>query len=107
MLPKLRIATCAQLPEPDADAVPLSEALHRASVEHELLAWDDPAVDWSSPGPTLIRSTWNYAVVGAELFGAWLERVAAAGPVWNPAPVAKANLHKRYLVELEARGVPV
>jgi hypothetical protein len=104
---RLRIATCATLPEPDIDEVPLAEALARAGVAYDVLAWDDPAVDWSAPAPTLIRSTWNYAVAGAERFSAWLDVAAAAGPLWNPAPIAKANLHKRYLVELAARGVPV
>jgi glutathione synthase/RimK-type ligase-like ATP-grasp enzyme len=33
--------------------------------------------------------------------------VARAAPLWNPPDVVAANTHKRYLVELAARGVPV
>src|SRR5262249_12830814 len=63
-------------------------------------------VDWDAPIPTILRSTWNYAL-HPEAFAAWIDRVARAAPLWNPREVVHANLHKRYLVELAARGVPV
>jgi glutathione synthase/RimK-type ligase-like ATP-grasp enzyme len=103
---KLRIATCRVLPELDADAAPLAAALTRAGIPHELLAWDDPAAAWDEPGATLLRSTWNY-VHDLPAFLAWLDRVAAAGPVWNPPAIIRGNVHKRYLLELARRGVPV
>ncbi len=102
----IRIATCATLPEPDPDQGPLSDALRRAGVAFEILAWDDPAVDWTAPHPTVIRTTWNYAQDVAA-FLAWVDRVAAAGPLFNPQSVIADNLHKRYLLALAARGVPV
>ncbi len=101
----LRIATCQTLPEPDADEVPLAAALAAAGVEARLAAWDDPAEDWSAPIPTLLRSTWNYALAAPE-FLRWVERVAAVAPLWNPAHVVRGNVHKRYLLDLAARGVP-
>lgn len=103
---KIRIATCKELPEFDADAAPLAAALTRAGVEHELLAWDDPDVAWDEPGPTIIRSTWNY-VEDVVAFLAWLDRVAAVGVVLNPPSIVRRNIHKRYLLELANRGVPV
>lgn len=103
---RLRIATCLTLPEVDVDATPLADALVRAGVAFDVLAWDDPAVDWSAPGPTLIRSTWNYAL-DVQRYLAWIDRVAAAGPLVNPREVVRDNLHKRYLLALEARGVPI
>lgn len=103
---KLRVATCNVLPEFDADAAPLAAALTRAGFEHELLAWDDPDAAWDEPGPTILRSTWNY-VQQLAAFLAWLDRVAAAGPVWNPPAVVRGNVRKRYLLELAGRGVPV
>jgi len=103
---KLRIATCRVLPEVDVDAAPLAAALAAAGIDATLVAWDDPAADWTRPIPTVIRSTWNYARdVGAYL--AWIERVAAVAPLLNPADVVRTNVHKRYLLELAARGVPV
>lgn len=103
---KLRVATCRALPEPDPDAAPLAEALAAADFDATWLAWDDPAADWDAPIPTLLRSTWNYSLhPGAFL--AWLARAAAAAPLVNPLAVCRANVRKRYLLELAARGVPI
>jgi glutathione synthase/RimK-type ligase-like ATP-grasp enzyme len=102
---RLRIATCMTLPEPDADAAPLAAALAAAGFDAELLAWDDPAVDWDAPVPTVLRSTWNYPL-DRDGFVAWCERVERAAPLLNDAAIVRDNSHKRYLVELAARGVP-
>jgi glutathione synthase/RimK-type ligase-like ATP-grasp enzyme len=102
---KLRIATCKALPEVDNDEAPLSAALAAAGIEEQRLAWDDPSVDWDAPVPTLLRSTWNYAL-DVSAFLAWIDRVSRAAPLWNPAHVVRANVNKRYLLELAARGVP-
>src|SRR5262249_27713824 len=48
---------------------------------------------------------WNYAQ-HADAFLAWIDRVAQA-PLYNPRDIVRANIHKRYLVQLAARGVPV
>jgi len=103
---KLRVATCVTLPEPDVDEAPLASALAAGGFDAQLLAWDDPAADWDAPLPTIIRSTWNYAL-DVERFLAWIDRAAASGPLFNPPDVIGGNLHKRYLLELAARGVPV
>lgn len=100
----LRIATCLELPEPDADAEPLSAALTRAGIEHRLVAWDDPEADWSTPAPTIIRSTWNYPLA-IDAFVGWLGRVR--GPLWNPPAIVRTNVYKRYLLDLAARGVAI
>ena len=103
---KLRVATCTTLPEPDVDEAPLAAALAAGGFDAQLVAWDDPRADWDTPLPTIIRSTWNYAL-DVEGFLAWIDRAAASGPLFNPPDVIGGNLHKRYLLELAARGVPV
>jgi glutathione synthase/RimK-type ligase-like ATP-grasp enzyme len=103
---KLRIATCTKLPEPDVDEAPLAAALAAGGFEAQLVAWDDPAADWDAPVPTIIRSTWNYAH-DVDGFLAWIDRVAASGPLFNPPDVVCGNVKKRYLLELAARGVPI
>jgi glutathione synthase/RimK-type ligase-like ATP-grasp enzyme len=102
---RLRVATCTTLPEPDPDQAPLAAALDAAGIEAVLVAWDDPSADWTSPIPTILRSTWNYSLARDE-FLAWCERVGATAPMYNPPAVARVNSHKRYLVDLAARGVP-
>jgi hypothetical protein len=107
---KLRIATCLRPDgadiDPDVDEAPLGEALEKAGIEATLVPWDDPAADWDAPIPTLIRSTWNYAL-DVEKFLAWTARVSATSPLWNPPAIVQTNVHKRYLLDLEARGVPI
>jgi len=106
--PSLDVAlvTCAELPEPDPDARPLSAALEAAGLSAELLAWDDPAVDWTRARTTVLRSAWNYPQQ-RERFLAWAERTASVSELWNPLPVVRWNTHKGYLVELEQAGLPV
>lgn len=103
---QLRVATCLTLPEPDVDEQPLAEALARAGFEATLFPWDDPTADWSSPIPTILRSTWNYAL-DVDRFLHWVDRVAKVAPLFNPPAIVRGNVFKRYLLELAARGVPV
>ena len=103
---RLRVATCKQLPEPDPDEAPLAIALAAGGFAAELLGWDDPAVDWDAPIPTILRSTWNYPLA-VDAFRAWIDRVSRAAPLINPRDVVLSNVEKRYLLELDARGVPV
>lgn len=98
--------TCRVLPEPDPDQELLLGALRAAGLRVEMLAWDDPA----SLRPAdfdlcVLRSCWNY--FGApEAFLAWCAEAARDSRLLNPLPVVRWNLHKRYLLELEAAGVP-
>ncbi|MGE0872143.1 MAG: hypothetical protein AB7P03_26530 [Kofleriaceae bacterium] len=103
---KLRVATCVALPEPDVDAAALARALAAGGFDAQLIAWDDPNADWDAPVPTILRSTWNYAVA-LPAFLSWIERVSEAAVLWNPGPIVRGNVRKRYLVELAARGVSV
>jgi hypothetical protein len=100
------LASCLALPEPDADLAPLLGALRAAGVTTEVLAWDDPGADFGAARMTILRSTWNYSEQPAE-FLAWIDRVAAQSSLWNPRETLRWNAHKSYLLDLEARGVPV
>jgi glutathione synthase/RimK-type ligase-like ATP-grasp enzyme len=102
----LRIATCRPLPEPDVDEDLLLAALAERGIAARMAAWNDPDENWDAPVPTLLRSTWDY-IHALPAFEAWIARAAAAAPLWNPPQVLRGNLHKRYLLELAARGVPV
>jgi len=103
---RLRIATSKPLSEPDDDEDLLLAALRVRGVDARMAAWNDPRELWDEPIPTVIRSTWDY-VQHFAAFDAWLGRAAAAAPLWNPLEIVRANLHKRYLLELEARGIAI
>jgi glutathione synthase/RimK-type ligase-like ATP-grasp enzyme len=104
----LAVATATSVAKQDFDMPPLLAALAAAGVPARVLAWDDPRAQPEIAGAAacLIRSTWNY-VHNHERFVDWASAVAGAVPLWNPAPVVHWNSHKRYLLELEARGIPV
>jgi glutathione synthase/RimK-type ligase-like ATP-grasp enzyme len=101
----LNIATCRPLPEPDVDEDLLLAALRAAGVNARMAAWRD-VLSWSDPTPTVIRSTWDYIHYPDE-FMRWVRRVGSHAPLWNSPQAVLGNLHKRYLLELAARGVPV
>lgn len=103
---RLRIATSVELGERDDDEIPLLAALRARGLDPRMAAWDDPRVDWDEHVPTVIRSTWGY-YHDIEAFRAWVSRAARAAPLWNPAHVVLANVHKSYLAALERAGHPV
>jgi hypothetical protein len=100
------LVSCVDLPEPDPDAGPLLSALEAAGIEAAVVAWDEPSVDWSQAPVTILRSSWNYPWHHQE-FLHWAALAAGQTRLWNPLPVVRWNSHKRYLAELEARGIPV
>ena len=91
------LVSCARLPEPDPDAAPLTGELTAAGISSQILAWDDPAVDWSSGRLTVLRSAWNYPQHHGA-FLEWAERAALHGRLWNPLSVVRWNSHKSYLL---------
>jgi glutathione synthase/RimK-type ligase-like ATP-grasp enzyme len=87
---------------PDA---PLLPALSAAGYEAEPVAWDGD-VDWGRYDAVVVRATWDYTDRLAE-FLAWVDRVARATTLANPAPVLRWNTDKRYLADLARAGIPV
>jgi len=102
---RLNIATCRPLPEPDVDEDLLLGALLAAGVDARMAAWQDASA-WDQPTPTVIRSTWDY-IHDLPSFAEWLVKVAKVAPLWNPVRLIFDNLHKRYLLDLAGRSVPV
>jgi len=101
----IALATSAALPGLGADDRRLLRALRARGLAAEPVVWEDRLFDWTAVSLCVIRSAWDYAYRRSE-FLAWVERLADAVPLWNPAPVVEWNTHKQYLVDLAARGVP-
>ncbi|MDN4480621.1 ATP-grasp domain-containing protein [Demequina muriae] len=99
MTSRIAIVTTVEMPVPDAD----EELLLPLLPEAELVAWDDPNVDWSRYDLTLLRSTWNYTE-HLEEFLAWAERVSQVSRLMNPVETIRWNTDKRYLDDLAAQG---
>ena len=99
---QIALVTWSGLPELAADDRLLLEHLPARAV-----AWDDEAVDWNAFDAIVLRSTWDYHKRIDE-FRAWIDRLDASGArLWNPPALLRWNTHKRYLIDLAARGVNV
>ena len=86
-----------------------SDEVLRAAVERRgravaTVVWGEPV----APGASVVlRATWDY-VDDPERFVRWLDHLDAQGAtVQNPTRTVRWNMHKRYLADLEARGVPI
>jgi glutathione synthase/RimK-type ligase-like ATP-grasp enzyme len=94
-------------PEPTDDDRLLVHALAAHGARVDARPWSDPDTAWSRYDAVVVRSCWDYFHRPAE-FHAWLDRLEAERvPVHNPVPTLRWNADKRYLRDLEARGVPV
>ena len=96
------LVTCADVPDLDHDSVRLIAPLETRGLVVSTVVWDDPAVDWDSFDLCVVRSCWDYPVRHVEYL-AWLDRVPRLA---NPPSVIAWNMHKRYLSDLAAEGVP-
>ena len=103
---RVAVVTCVELPEPDPDQELLLDALRSAGVEAELLPWDDPTADRGAFDLCVLRSCWNYHEAPQDFLD-WIDAAEEVTPVVNSAKVARWNIHKRYLRELEDAGVPI
>jgi glutathione synthase/RimK-type ligase-like ATP-grasp enzyme len=99
---RLALATCEAMPGFYPDDAHLVASLRALGIEPVSCAWSDPTVDWSRFDAVLIRTTWDYFQRPVE-FARWLDALPV--PTINPAPLLRWNSDKRYLLELEARGV--
>lgn len=102
------LATSPDLPALDDDDRPLVEALGALGIGAAPLVWSDPAALDLPPGEVVVvRSCWDYHLHPARFLG-WIDALEGRGvELVNPAPLLRWNLHKRYLVELGERGIPV
>src|SRR5436190_16956197 len=101
---KIALVTARDVGPLDEDMEPLKAAVRAQGAEADVVAWDDPAVDWGAYVLAVVRSTWNY-VGRRDEFLAWAERVERLTALANPASVLRWNTDKHYLPELAAAGV--
>jgi glutathione synthase/RimK-type ligase-like ATP-grasp enzyme len=72
----------------------------------ETVSWRETGVDWGRFDLVVIRTTWDYQKYPDE-FIATLERIDTATRLENSLDVVRWNLDKRYLRELDSRGVRI
>ncbi|MCB0642780.1 MAG: hypothetical protein KDC44_14125, partial [Phaeodactylibacter sp.] len=82
------------------------QALQAFGLKVERKDWADPNYDWSQTRTALFRTTWDYFHRFAA-FSDWLDHVESRTTLINPITQIRWNMDKRYLLELEAKGVPI
>jgi hypothetical protein len=102
---RFTFVTYAGMPDLDPDDRLALDLLAQRGFEAATAVWDDPAVDWAGAGIVIIRSTWDYNLRHVA-FLSWAEAVAAVTPLYNPISLVRWNMHKGYLADLAAHGVP-
>ena len=100
---RIALATCEELPDLDPDDRLVPPALAALGIATEAVRWDDPDADWEAFDLGAVRNTWDYPARRDE----FLARAERVPRIVNPAPVLRWTTDKRYLVELEAAGLPV
>lgn len=63
-------------------------------------------MDWSEFDAVLVRTTWDYQEK-LPAFLRWVGRVSRVSRLFNPARTLRWNTNKRYLADLESRGVAI
>jgi glutathione synthase/RimK-type ligase-like ATP-grasp enzyme len=105
MTAHVALATYAKLPELADDDRLLAAELTQRGVAVSAVVWDDPAVRWQAFDAVVLRSCWDYHLK-TSAFLDWITGVEALGVrMFNPPPVLRWNVDKRYLRDLASRGV--
>ncbi len=82
-------------------------ALRRRGLRIEPVVWDDPDADWTQYDLVVVRSCWDYFYSPAK-FVAWIDKLEALGArVLNPLRIVRWNHDKKYLRDLEQRGIEI
>lgn len=104
---RVGLVTYAREPNLTDDDRPLIAELEAVGLTGLPVRWDDHTVDWSSFAALIIRSVWDYHIRHDE-FVAWLDAIERARvPVFNPVPLVRWNMDKRYLRELQRQGIAI
>src|SRR5262249_6276409 len=102
---RIGFVTSAELRDLTPDDRSVVPVLAARGVEVVPVVWTEPL-----PGGLdglVLRSTWDYHLRLADFLG-WVASVEAAGlPLWNAPETVRWNVDKKYLLEVEAGGIPV
>ena len=104
--PRIALATAPHLPDLFPDDRLLLDELRARGVRASAEVWDAPH-SWSAFDAVIVRSCWD-SHLRRDAFVRWAHEVEASGAhLHNPAALLAWNTDKRYLRDLESRGVRV
>lgn len=99
--------TCNKWPDLDESDQLIADALHALGHQVQPVRWQDDFDHFAQADRIILRAHWDYHYALAG-FQQWLDRLdAAALPVHNVTALVRWNLEKRYLFDLQDRGVVI
>ena len=90
----------------DKESSFLIKAMEKRNITSQLVAWDDPNVNWSESVLSIIRTPHDY-FLDVPKFLRWTKEVEKHTTLWNPSSVIEWNSHKKYIIILQEDKVPV
>lgn len=104
---RVAFVSCEALPELTSDDRLALDLLAARGHDTRAVVWTDATVDWAAFDVIVLRSCWDYHLRPHD-FAAWLDLLAdVRAPLENAVALARWNMEKGYLRDLEERGVPV
>lgn len=98
--------TSSESPHLSASDSLLITPLRKKEIIVRALPWDDLEIDWTRFTSIILRSCWNYHY-NYPLFLKWLWKLKEKHvQLWNPIDVVIWNSNKKYLRDLENKGIP-
>jgi glutathione synthase/RimK-type ligase-like ATP-grasp enzyme len=102
---RIGLVTFEDLPDLTPDDRLASAALTARGHDVQPLVWSEPSITWASFDALVLRSCWDYHR-RPDAFRAWLAAREREGALLhNSVALARWNVDKRYLRDLEGRGV--
>jgi len=101
------LVTYTRLPHLTKSDILLIPEFKKKGIHATPVAWDDKDVNWNQFSTLILRSCWNYHL-NDQRFIQWLSMIRQKGiQLLNPFDVVCWNIHKKYLLELEQKGVSI
>jgi glutathione synthase/RimK-type ligase-like ATP-grasp enzyme len=93
-------------PDPDLDIPFAIKAAEELEIDLVFANWNDKSIAWESFDAAVIRSAWDYVPVRDE-FLQFAKNVETKTKLFNSYDVMRWNTDKKYLSNLENKGVPI
>lgn len=88
------------------DDILLNNTFKKMGHDSEIVFWDDNTVDYSKYDGAIIRSCWDYDKRLKEFLNRMRE-ISKQTTLFNSYEIISVNTDKRYLLDLQKKGVPI